>query len=86
MPSQRDFDQMLKSALEMKALSQKFIDFAKMYGAGDGGEGEEDLEELPEDDNVEEDKGEGEMADSPSTSGRKGPMAAILIAMKKKKK
>ena len=47
MPSNRDWEQMLKIGLEMKGMSQKFIDFAHMNGAGQGGEGEEDLEELP---------------------------------------
>lgn len=84
MPNSRDWDQMLKAGLEMKAQAQKFIDFAKMYGAGEGGEGEEDLEEV-------EDEGGQEPMPADSEGGSinkpaKSPKAAILLAMLKKKK
>lgn len=75
----RDFDQMLKAALELKELSQKFIDFAKIQGAGEGDEGEEDLEEVSE----EEEEMEG------PEEGMEGPKGdpkhlAIILALKKK--
>lgn len=82
MPNPRDWDQMLKTGLEMKALSQKFIDFAKMYGAGEGGEGEEDLEEI-EDEDTEESEGGGQ--EEGMLNGPRNPKAALILALTKKK-
>ena len=83
MPSARDWDQMLKTGLEMKGMAQKFIDFAKMYGAGKGGEGEDDLEEQDDDmSDTEEESGE----DKPSPlSSERNPKAALILALGKKK-
>lgn len=82
----RDFDQMLQAALELKATAQKFIDFAKLQGAGDGGEGEEDLVDA-EDNTDTNDQGDGtnvnDTADTTDTTP-KGKNAAIIIALKKK--
>lgn len=97
MPSARDWEQMLKTALEMKAMSQKFIDFAHMYGAGAGGEGEEDLEELSEDDTKDtmpelppvEDEEEEDEEEEPQKVGKmnkRNPKAALLLAIDIKKK
>lgn len=87
MANARDWDQMLQSALEMKSQAQKFIDFAKLNGAGNGGEGEEDLEE--QEDSMEE---EGDMEEAPEEdvmpppASGKNPKAAIMIAIGKAKK
>ena len=80
MISTRDLDQMLQSALEMKALAQKFIDFAKMNGSGEGDEGQDDLEEGED---VEE-EGNDDNVSEPAPSMNKGKNAAIIIALKKK--
>ena len=85
MPTIRDFDQMLKAALELKDLAQKFIDFAKVQGAGEGGEGEEDLEEAPE---PEEDGGLNDTEEPEEEEEKKkkpNPKhLAIILALKKK--
>lgn len=76
----RDFDQMLKSALELKELSQKFIDFAKLQGAGEGSEGEDDLEEVEE-----EEEAMSEPAEEEEEPPKKDPKhLAIILALKKK--
>lgn len=85
----RDYDDMLQCALEMKSKVQQFIDFAKMEGAGEGGEGEEDLMEAPYED--EETDGEGRMnetdlEDYAGPEKNKGKNLAVLIALKKKMK
>lgn len=89
MPSARDWDQMLKAALDVKGLAQKFIDFAHMNGAGKGGEGEEDLAEQPEEDGedsmIPEDESAEEDAPEARPMGERNKKAAIIIAIGKKK-
>ena len=84
----RDFDQMLKAALELKELSQKFIDFAKLQGAGEGGEGEEDLEEAmseEEEDSALLNEPEEEEEDDEEEKKKRDPRhLAIILALKKK--
>ena len=92
MASTRDWEQMLKTGLEMKGMAQKFIDFAHMNGAGKGGEGEDDLEELPEndvEDSMADETDEGESPAMPSMKmgkmNERNPKAALLIAISKKR-
>lgn len=88
MATRRDYNQMLKAALEIKDLSQQFIDFAKMEGAGEGGEGEEDLEEVPDEEesinDVPEEEEEDEEEEMPMMKKKNPKHLAIILALKKK--
>jgi len=76
---------MLKAALELKGLSQKFIDFAHMYGAGDGGEGEDDLEEMPDSEEMPPEEAPEEETAPSRPMGKPNKKAALIIAIEKKK-
>lgn len=83
-PTIRDYDQMLKAALEMKMMAQKFIDFAKLQGAGEGEEGEEDLVPPGEDEEMEDEEMEDE--EKAPKSMNKGKNLAIILALRKRMK
>lgn len=88
MPTTRDYDQAMKAALEMKMLSQKFIDFVKPYTSAEVPDdaGEEDMEEVPDNEDTSYDGEEEGDSSSKAPKKNKGRIEAMALLLKKKMK
>lgn len=83
MPNKRELDKLMQRALEMKDIANDFINYCKMYGGGEPGEGEEDLEEIDEEETEVDSKAKEAEEDGEATMNKK-PKAMIIMALKKK--
>lgn len=82
----KSFEELLDSALDLKEMSEKFIEFAKSHGAKAKGE----LNEESSEDEIEEDYPSEEEEEYPEEMGEETPRMgkprnlAIILAIKKK--